>query len=84
MTGPKGPVFFFGATISLVRAVPPLPLAGEGWGEGNLVEALHGFALTLPSPASGRGKKSRGAGSYSLRINSGISGSLRTRTVVAA
>src|SRR4051794_13918464 len=48
-------------------AVPPLPLAGEGWGEGNLEEAPRQIALTigtprqraltLPSPARGRGER---------------------------
>src|SRR6478609_1688757 len=45
-------------TLTLLsRALPPLPLAGEGWGEGNLVEAFRALALTLPSPAGGRGER---------------------------
>src|SRR5690242_15325772 len=44
----------------LLPSRSPFPLsraAGEGRGEGTLVEALRTLALTLPSPASGRGEK---------------------------
>jgi len=45
---------------SPARAVPPLPLAGEGRGEGNLEEALRQRALTLTlSRKWERGKATR-------------------------
>src|SRR5882672_173009 len=42
------------------RRLPPLPLAGEGWGEGrqpfaSVRSRKLDATLTLPSPASGRG-----------------------------
>src|SRR6476469_7413576 len=55
--------------------VPPLPLAGEGWGEGTLVEAFPRLALTLPSPASGRGEKPDGQaalGFFGASVDSGF------------
>ena len=55
------------ATAPGTRAVPPLPLAGEGRGEGalgsphqkaeSIAARITPIALTLPSPASGRGEK---------------------------
>jgi len=36
--------------VGEVTAVPPLPLAGEGWGEGNRSETPNAL-LRLPSPA---------------------------------
>jgi len=45
---------------SPTRAVPPLPLAGEGWGEGNLEGAPRQLALTLTlSRKRERGKGTR-------------------------
>src|SRR4051794_26729440 len=47
-------------TAEVLRALPLSRFAGEGWGEGTLMEAFRALALTLPSPASGRGEKGRG------------------------
>ena len=42
------------ARAELATAHFPLSrVAGEGWGEGNLVEAFRALALTLPSPQAG-------------------------------
>jgi len=60
------------AETQLNARCSPLPLAGEGWGEGNLVEAFRTLALTLPSPASGRGEKQNqsdgGGGASTVRF----------------
>ncbi|SOY60348.1 hypothetical protein CBM2589_A20174 [Cupriavidus taiwanensis] len=66
--------------------VLPLPLAGEGWGEGRSVNEVKGVAIATagplprPSPASGRGEKTGSVSNLSARsLASGFSNShLRT------
>ena len=64
-------------TARRTRVLPPLPLAGEGWGEGDpgsphqkaesMASRITPVALTLPSRASGRGEK-RGVSVWAVAL----------------